>query len=382
TGAGNITVSDPIDTPISTLTKTGSGVLVTEAVNTYTSSTTISAGTLRLSGAGSVPDLSAVSVTGSGIFDLNSVNDTVGSISSSGGSTSAMTGDACAITTSSSDFAQPAASVATETTPGTWRLTSALNNQFGAIWNKVKWNTNFDLCIRAQLNLGTLDANGADGIAFVMQPNSTAAGSAGGGLGYAGVTPSFALEFDTWQNSDPANDHIGIMYNGNTSHYGGQQWPSGASGSQTGVYAPVELSNIEDGQWRYFKLNWNSSTQKLSVLFDKNADGDLSDAGELIYDEVSINLGSIFTSGTAYWGFTAATGGSINVQQVRDITYDVVNENETGPQITLGTAELNSGGNNDTTTFAGLISGAGGSMVKTGTGTLTLSGANTYTSTT
>ena len=265
TGAGNITVSDPIDTPISTLTKSGAGVLVLAAVNTYTSTTTIDAGTLRLSGSGSVPDLSAVSITNSGTFDLNNVNDTVGSISSSGASTSTMTGDACAITTSSSDFAQPAASVATETTAGTWRLTPALNSQFGAIWNKVKWNTNFDLCIRAQLNLGTRDSNGADGIAFVMQPNSTAAGSNGGGLGYAGVTPSFALGFDTWQNSDPANDHIGIMYNGNTSHYDGQQWPSGASGSQSGVYAPVELSNIEDGNWRYFKLNWNSSTQKLSV---------------------------------------------------------------------------------------------------------------------
>ncbi|MFM7890386.1 MAG: autotransporter-associated beta strand repeat-containing protein, partial [Actinomycetota bacterium] len=91
---------------------------------------------------------------------------------------------------------------------------------------------------------------------------------------------------------------------------------------------------------------------------------------------------SVFATGTAYWGFTAATGGARNLQQVRDITYDVVTENQTGPQITLGTAQLTSGGNNGTTTFAGLISGSGGSMVKTGTGTLTLSNANTYTSTT
>ena len=188
TGAGNITVSDPIDTPISTLTKSGVGVLVLAAVNAYTSTTTIDAGTLRLSGSGSVPDLSAVSITNSGTFDLNNVNDTVGSISSSGASTSTMTGDACAITTSSSDFAQPAASVATETTAGTWRLTPALNSQFGAIWNKVKWNTNFDLCIRAELNLGTRDSNGADGIAFVIQPGSaTALGGGGGGMGTGGT---------------------------------------------------------------------------------------------------------------------------------------------------------------------------------------------------
>ncbi|MFM8016540.1 MAG: lectin-like domain-containing protein, partial [Actinomycetota bacterium] len=321
------------------------------------------------------------SVTGSGIYDLNSVSDTVGSISSSGSSTSAMTGDACGRTTTGSDFAEPSGSVANESPAGTWTLTPAVGSQFGAIWNRTQWNTNFDLCIRAELYLGSNDA-GADGIAFVLQPNNTAQGASGGGLGYQGITPSFALEFDTWRNSDPAADHIGIMYNGNTNHYGGQQWPSGASGSQSGIYAPVELSNIEDGQWRYFKLNWDSATKNLSVLFDKNADGDLTDSGELIFDQVTIDLQNVFSSGTAYWGFTAATGGANNLQQVRDITYDVVTENQTGPQITLGTAQLTSGGNNGTTTFAGLISGSGGSMVKTGTGTLTLSNANTYTSTT
>ncbi|MFM8508633.1 MAG: lectin-like domain-containing protein, partial [Actinomycetota bacterium] len=326
TGAGNITVSDPIDTPISTFTKSGTGVFLTEAVNAYTGSTTISAGTLRLSGSGSIPDSSAVSVTGSGIYDLNSVSDTVGSISSSGSSTSAMTGDACGRTTTGSDFAEPSGSVANESPAGTWTLTPDAGSQFGAIWNKTQWNTNFDLCIRAELYLGSNDA-GADGIAFVLQPNNTAQGASGGGLGYQGITPSFALEFDTWRNSDPAADHIGIMYNGNTNHYGGQQWPSGVSGSQSGIYAPVELSNIEDGQWRYFKLNWDSATKNLSVLFDKNADGDLTDSGELIFDQVTIDLQNVFSSGTAYWGFTAATGGANNLQQVRDITDDVVTEN-------------------------------------------------------
>src|SRR6516162_9320942 len=46
--------------------------------------------------------------------------------------------------------------------------------------------------------------------------------------------------------------------------------------------------------------------------------------------------------------------------------------------VTLGSATLTAGGDNTTTTFSGVISGTGG-LIKTGAGTLTLSGVNTYT---
>jgi autotransporter-associated beta strand protein len=46
--------------------------------------------------------------------------------------------------------------------------------------------------------------------------------------------------------------------------------------------------------------------------------------------------------------------------------------------VTLGSATLTTGNDNTSTTFSGVISGTGG-LVKIGAGTLTLTGANTYT---
>ena len=50
--------------------------------------------------------------------------------------------------------------------------------------------------LEAELFLGNQDF-GADGIAFVIQPISNDEGSLGGGIGYAGISPSIAIEFDT-----------------------------------------------------------------------------------------------------------------------------------------------------------------------------------------
>jgi hypothetical protein len=66
------------------------------------------------------------------------------------------------------------------------------------------------------LFLGTKDATGADGCAFVLKDtNTTLTGGVGGGIGYGSLSPSVAIEFDTWDNggNDIAADHTSLHYN-------------------------------------------------------------------------------------------------------------------------------------------------------------------------
>ncbi len=113
---------------------------------------------------------------------------------------------------------------------------------------------NFD--ISARVYLGNSDA-GADGIAFVLQNQSLNAGSSGGGLGYAGITPSFAVEFDTYNNGshEPIQDHLAIIGNGN------------ASGVHNTYSTPFEVQ-MEDGQWHTARFVWNAASKNFQVFYD------------------------------------------------------------------------------------------------------------------
>lgn len=134
----------------------------------------------------------------------------------------------------------------------------------------------------------------------MLQPISTSVGSSGEGMGFAGVSPSIGITLDTWQNTnlnDPPYDHISIQANGVVAHGADLAGPIQASSTS---------DNIEDCQWHTLRITWDASTKWLRTYFD----------GVLRLQKQIDLVGTIFNNDpNVYWGFSGATGGSVNLQQ-------------------------------------------------------------------
>ncbi|MFT4682507.1 MAG: gliding motility-associated-like protein [Yoonia sp.] len=213
-------------------------------------------------------------------------------------------------------------------------LTPAINTQTGAVWYDQQLDLLEPFDLELSMNLGNQDVNGADGICFVLQTVGTnAIGQSGGGIGFLGFAPAFAVEFDTWQNgeyADPAFDHIAMISNGDVSHI-----------SENAITTPVQASalsqNIEDGIDHIVRLVWEPETLGFSVFFDCDL---------RVTTEIDLVAEIFDGQTTVWWGFTAGTGGANNNQSV------CLQENiiTASPDVQLcegGSTILNAGGNTD-----------------------------------
>ena len=180
-----------------------------------------------------------------------------------------------------------------------YQLTPDAELQTGAIWFQSKINLSFDAHFEGTLNFGTKDANGADGIGFVLQPLSNGIGALGSGLGFGGISPSLGVEFDVFQNpgfNDPQEDHIALVKNGVLDHQSAQN-----------LQGPAILPNLEDGANHPFVINWNATTKTLTVSLD----------GVVRLNYRSDIVNTVFSgTNTVFWGFTASTGAFFNTQTV------------------------------------------------------------------
>jgi gliding motility-associated-like protein len=192
---------------------------------------------------------------------------------------------------------------ATQNSCNCYTLTPDQYTQSGSVWNKNKIDLtqSFDYHFNVFLGCNT-GTNGADGIAFVLQPISTSIGTTGEGLGFGGVAPSLGVTIDTYQNSpddDPPYDHIAFQANGDVNH-------ADANNLAGPVQALVDNPDIKDCAWHVLEVQWNAASMTLSASID----------GVLRLTMTKDIVQTIFQgNGLVFWGFTAATGGSDNLQQ-------------------------------------------------------------------
>ncbi|WP_114903115.1 T9SS type B sorting domain-containing protein [Kordia sp. SMS9] len=185
-----------------------------------------------------------------------------------------------------------------------FEITQNINNQSGAVWSGTPIDMLEDFVVEFRGFFGTNDANGADGITFIIKNTQTPEiGNSGGGMGYSGINNSLAVEFDTWQNNDlgdPFFDHLAIVSLGNNNHFSGANLAGPIQASPTS-------NNIEDGVEHIIRIEWTAATTTLDVYFDCSLR--LSYSGNV----VNTILGG---TSQAYFGFTGSTGGSVNLQRV------------------------------------------------------------------
>ncbi len=186
-----------------------------------------------------------------------------------------------------------------------YQITANNEWELGAVWFNEQLDLTEPFTINVDVNLGSADATGADGIVFVMQSvGPLAIGDAGGGLGFEGFNPSFGVEIDTWQNvdvGDPASDHVAF-------HRDGINWHNAPYFNLAGpVPARADGANIEDGQDHRFKLVWDPAVPSVEFYFDCT-----------LRLSLEVDLVTEIFSGNAdvWWGFTGSTGGSSNAQSV------------------------------------------------------------------
>jgi fibronectin-binding autotransporter adhesin len=363
------------------LTKTGANPLILTAANSYSGTTTISTGTLKLGIANAVPSGSDVTVTGT--LDMRGYSDAIGALAGAG-------------------------TVNNSTGSGTYTLDVGGSNNSGT-FSGVLENTSGTIALTksgtgTQTLSGTNTYNGATTVsAGTLQLGSTAAL---GSTPSVSVTSGAALDLDgqNYATSIPLTiNGTGISNGGALLNSSGTAatWAGGitvASASSEGGSGNVTLSGAVTTS---ALTKVGSGTLTFSGTTDNNGLSLVANAGTVILAKTSSStVHSIGGNGLTVGGATVRLGGSggdqiydgpLAVVVVNSGTLDLYGNSETITSLAGtggvvdntsggGTYTLTAGGGNASTTYSGTIKNTSGSLAltKSGTGTMTLSGASTY----
>jgi hypothetical protein len=163
----------------------------------------------------------------------------------------------------------------------------------------------------------------ADGITFTLQSSGlTALGGAGGGLGYAGISPSVAVQFDTFKSTaNPTGSQVGIDTGGSVS-------PVASAVPTFDLYgAPV-----------YAWVDYDPSTTTLRVFVSQT---NVKPTTPLITTVVNL----VTTIGTsAFAGFTGGTGADDEINDITSWNLAATASSQAVPTIDVTPGIVNIGG--------------------------------------
>ncbi|SFL65068.1 S-layer homology domain-containing protein [Paenibacillus sp. 1_12] len=197
------------------------------------------------------------------------------------------------------------------------RLTPATGNLFGTAFNKklIAPGNKYSFSTFFKFNLNSShESSPADGITFTVQAQSNSAGSVGQGIGYGGITPSFAIKYDTYKNespvNDPSNNYIGLAVNGNVNNTNANWYTTN-----------LNSVKLADGNDHYTWIDYDGSSNNVKVYISNS----LTRPTSPVLDVNGIDLENIFSGKSGvYAGFTAATGGSKEIHDI--ISWYFVND--------------------------------------------------------
>ena len=201
---------------------------------------------------------------------------------------------------------------ATSTLANELSLTQTATSLSGSAWYTRRFDLRVDFTLNFEIYLGDSDNPGADGLAFVIQNIDTGQGGLGLGIGYGGISPSFAIEIDTY-----ANQYWDPPFSGSVATFQGYSLdhlafvPNGQASSTAYSSDINDVNNLENDDWHGLEISWSPSTNELSYKLT-HSDSSIYTATKTV-DLISTILNSDF----AYWGFTSGTGGQFNHHLVR-----------------------------------------------------------------
>jgi len=397
--SGTETFSGVISGSGGSLTLRSLGTLILSGSNTYTGTTNINGGTLRLGASNRISDSSAV-VMSSGNLDLNQNSETIASLAGSG------------IVLLSSDVANPGALTMGGNNSST--LFSGSLSGFGSVTKNGSGT--FTLTgssgsnVALTVNNGTLQIGNGSSTGSVsgnITNNAAVTFNRTGSLSYSGTisgSGDLNKEGSGTLTLNSANANTGnTTISGGTLQYGiaNAIHSSSAMEVQTGAtlnlngHTSTLASLMGNGTVNLGTASLTMGGSGATTLFT----GSMSSTGGSVLTKTGAgifslsgsltNLGSIsLTGGTLTLAGSERISNTTALAMSSGTTFNVNGQTETlGTLSGTGSITLGSGGSLIVTqgaagTFSGVMSGTTGSFTKAGAETLTLSGSNTYTGST